>query len=225
MELRSCQQPAGRRSNRLRATRLDRSPSNTSHGNVNGRSCAPTCRCARVRFRRDDLDRDIRSLYRDGPVRAGPDQLRAGRNTLNLVVEVTPNSRARGAFRGNQKVKGSRLEKEVKIQPNQALDERQVKEDSEKLREYYQSPATTRCRSATRSIAIESAVRHGRLQDSRRREVKIADIKFAGTRTSPPQAGGEMETKKWWMFSWLTARAGSRRSIRGRPRQAARLLP
>jgi len=38
-------------------------------------------------------------------------------------------------YEGNKKVKGTRLEKEIKTKPNTALDERQVKEDSEKIRE------------------------------------------------------------------------------------------
>ncbi|MCA1481899.1 POTRA domain-containing protein, partial [Bradyrhizobium sp. NBAIM08] len=86
------------------------------------------------------LDRDIRSLYRTGlfefiEVKHEPVDAR----TFNLVIEVTPKFRVLAVrFEGNQKVKSNRLEKEVKTKPNQALDERQVKEDQEKLREYYQ---------------------------------------------------------------------------------------
>src|SRR5690606_6736693 len=60
-------------------------------------------------------------------------------NVYNLVVEVTPRFRVLEVrFEGNQRVKDSRLEREAKIQPNQALDERQVKQDAEALREFYQ---------------------------------------------------------------------------------------
>ncbi|HUR58091.1 MAG TPA: POTRA domain-containing protein, partial [Opitutaceae bacterium] len=86
------------------------------------------------------LDRDIRSLYRTGlfefiEVKNEP----VDATTFNLVVEVTPKYRVFGVrCEGNKKIKANRLEKEIKTKPNQALDERQVKEDSEKLREFYQ---------------------------------------------------------------------------------------
>ena len=86
------------------------------------------------------LDRDIRSLYRTGLfefVEFKTEEI--GPNAFNVVVEVTPKFRVLSVrFEGNQRVKTSRLEKEAKVKPNQALDERQIKEDSEKLREYYQ---------------------------------------------------------------------------------------
>ena len=55
------------------------------------------------------------------------------------MFEVTPKYRVFAVkFEGNKEVKTSRLEKEIKTTPNTALDERQVKDDSEKLKEYYQ---------------------------------------------------------------------------------------
>jgi outer membrane protein insertion porin family len=86
------------------------------------------------------IDQDIRSLYRTGLFEfievkrdARPDR------TVNLLIEVTPKFRVLAVrFEGNKRVKSRRLEKEVKTKDNLALDERQVKEDGEKLREYYQ---------------------------------------------------------------------------------------
>src|SRR4051812_34091840 len=86
------------------------------------------------------LDRDIRSLYRTQlfeliEIKHEP----VDERTFNLVIEVTPKYRVLAVhFEGNQKMKSSRLEKEAKTRPSQALDERQVKEDAEKLREFYQ---------------------------------------------------------------------------------------
>ena len=86
------------------------------------------------------LDRDIRSLYRTGLfefIEVKHEAVDAV--TFNLVVEVTPKFRVLAVkFEGNTKVKSSRLEKEIKVKSNQALDERQIKEDAEKLRDYYQ---------------------------------------------------------------------------------------
>ena len=83
------------------------------------------------------LDRDIRSLYRTGLfefIEVKHEAVDAV--TFNLVVEVTPKFRVLAVkFEGNSKVKSSRLEKEVKVKSNQALDERQIKEDAERSEE------------------------------------------------------------------------------------------
>lgn len=156
------------------------------------------------------LDRDIRSLYRTGlfefveikyePVEGTP-------NAFNLVVEVTPKFRVFAVrFEGNQKVKSSRLEKEVKIRPNLALDERQIKEDAEKLREYYQ-------KAGYHEVNVNYSIERDRIggfgtvifKVREGPKVKIAGIQFNGNKSiTARKLRGQMETKKWWMFSWLT---------------------
>lgn len=154
------------------------------------------------------LDRDIRSLYRTGLFefieikREGLDG-----KIFNLVVEVTPKFRVLAIrYEGNKKVKGTRLEKEIKTKPNTALDERQVKEDAEKIREYYQ-------KSGYNQISVSYAVERDRatgfgtvvFKIKEGNKVKIADVRFVGnTHVKARSLRGVMETKKWWMFSWLT---------------------
>ena len=154
------------------------------------------------------LDRDIRSLYRTGLfefINVAREQV--GPDTYNLVVEVTPKYRVLAVrFEGNKKVKTSRLEKETKIRANQALDERQVKEDSEKLRDYYQKAGYNQV-SVTYKIDLDKVGGFGTVifQIREGAKVKIADIRFVGNKHIKARAlKGEMETKKWWMFSWLT---------------------
>ena len=88
------------------------------------------------------LDRDLRSLYRTGLfelIEIKQEAVDAAQTVFNLVLEVTPKFRVYAVrFEGNQKEKSSRLEKEIKTRPNLALHERLVKEDAEKLRDYYQ---------------------------------------------------------------------------------------
>ena len=86
------------------------------------------------------LDRDIRALYKTGLFEFIEIKREAvDARTFNLVIEVTPKYRVLAVkYEGNKQVKTRRLEKEVKTAPNTSLDERQVKEDSEKLKEYYQ---------------------------------------------------------------------------------------
>ena len=154
------------------------------------------------------LDRDIRSLYRTGLfefINVG--QEKVDDHTINLVIEVTPKYRVLAVkFEGNQKVKTPRLEKEIKTRANQALDERQIKEDSEKLREYYQKSGYNQV-SVTYTIDRDKVGGFGTVIFKVREgpKVKIGDIRFVGNKHIKARAlKGEMETKKWWMFSWLT---------------------
>lgn len=154
------------------------------------------------------IDRDIRSLYRTGlfefvEMKYEPVDAR----TYNLVVEVTPKFRVLGVrFEGNQKMKTNRLEKEVKTKPNQALDERQVKEDAEKLREFYQ-------KAGYNQVSINYTIERDRIggfgtvifKIREGSKVKIAEIRFVGNKNvTARKLRGVIETKKWWLFSWLT---------------------
>jgi outer membrane protein insertion porin family len=154
------------------------------------------------------IDRDIRSLYRTGLfeyVEIKTEDI--GNNTFNIVVEVTPKYRVLAVrFEGNQRVKTSRLEKEAKIRPNQALDERQAKEDAEKLREFYQKAGFNQV-SVNYTIERDRVGGFGTVIFKIREggKVKISDIKFVGnTHVSSRRLRGVIETKKWWLFSWLT---------------------
>jgi outer membrane protein insertion porin family len=154
------------------------------------------------------LDRDIRSLYRTGLFEfIEVKHEEAGPGTFNLVVEVTPKFRVLAVrFEGNQKVKSSRLEKEAKMRPNLALDERQVKEDSEKLREFYQKAGYNQA-SVTYAIERDRVGGFGTIIYRIREgdKVKISNVRFVGNDSvSARKLRSEMETKKWWMFSWLT---------------------
>ncbi len=154
------------------------------------------------------LDRDLRSLYRTGLFELIEFKQEPGENkTLNLVVEVTPKYRVLAIkFEGNVKVKSNRLEKEIKTKPNFALDERQVKDDSSKLIDYYQKSGYNQI-SVTYTIEKDRVGGFGTVIFKIRegQKVKIADIKFVGNKSvKASKLKGEMETKKWWMFSWLT---------------------
>ncbi|MCE2862478.1 MAG: hypothetical protein RIR76_3156 [Verrucomicrobiota bacterium] len=154
------------------------------------------------------LDRDIRSLYRTGLfefIEVKHEAVDA--QTFNLVVEVTPKFRVLAVrFEGNTKVKSNRLEKEVKVKSNQALDERQIKEDAEKLREYYQKAGYNQV-SVNYSVEKDRVGGFGTVIFKIREgeKVRIGEIAFAGNKSVPARKlRGAIETKKWWIFSWLT---------------------
>jgi outer membrane protein insertion porin family len=153
------------------------------------------------------VDRDIRSLYRTGLFEFVEVKREVLDNrTVNLVVEVTPRYRVLSIkFEGNQRVKARRLNKEIKTKPNTALDERQVKEDSEKIKEYYQK---TGFNQAAINYSIERNRETGfgtvifKIKEGPK--VKIADIRFVGNdHIKARKLRKQMETKRWWMFSWL----------------------
>ncbi|MBE7539278.1 MAG: outer membrane protein assembly factor BamA [Opitutaceae bacterium] len=154
------------------------------------------------------IDGDIRSLYRTGlfefieiKQETRPD------HTKNIVVEVTPKFRVLSVkFEGNKKVKSRRLEKEIKTKANFALDERQVKEDAEKVREYYQKAGYNQI-SINYSIERDRSTGFGTVIFKIREgnKVRIGEIKFVGNaNVKARKLRKEMETKRWWMFSWLT---------------------
>jgi outer membrane protein insertion porin family len=154
------------------------------------------------------LDRDIRALYKTGLFEFIEIKREAvDARTFNLVFEVTPKYRVFAVkYEGNKQVKTHRLQREVKTVPNTALDERQVKEDEEKLKEYYQkegfnqvSVSHTVVRDRSTGLAtVTFRIREGR-------KVKIKEIRFAGNAHIKAKVlRHEMDTAKWWMFSWLT---------------------
>jgi outer membrane protein insertion porin family len=153
------------------------------------------------------LDRDIRHLYTTGLFEFIQIKREAiDEHTVNLVIEVTPKFRVLAIrFEGNKHYKSGRLEKETKTRPNTALDERQVKEDSEKIREYYQKEGYNQV-VVTYKIERDRSTGFGsivfRIIEGPR--VKIGAILFTGNaHFKSKELRGQMDTKKWWFLSWL----------------------
>ncbi|MFT3782773.1 MAG: outer membrane protein assembly factor BamA [Nibricoccus sp.] len=162
------------------------------------------------------IDRDIRSLYKTGLFEFIEVKREVLPNrVINLAIEVTPKYRVLAVrFEGNKKVKSHRLEKEVKTKINEALDERQVKEDAEKVKEYYQ-------KNGYNQVAITYTVERDRstgfgtviFKVTEGSKVKIADIRFIGNDHFKAHVlwgmfdgpiVKAMETRRHWWLSWLT---------------------
>ncbi len=154
------------------------------------------------------LDRDIRNLYRTGLFEFVQTKWEpVGPRIWNLVVEVTPKFRVLAvSFEGNKKVKTDRLKKEIKTKPSTALDERQVKEDEQKVHDYYQKEGYNQA-TVTYKIDRDRATGLGTVifQVREGNRVKIGEIRFLGNaHVKTKTLRGEMDTKRYWMFSWLT---------------------
>ena len=154
------------------------------------------------------IDRDIRSLYKTGLfefIEVKRESL--ANNVVNLVIEVTPKFRVLGIkFEGNKAYKQRRLIKEIKSAQNGPLDERQIKDDSQKLYEFYQKNGYNQAQ-VTFSIDRNRSTGFGTVTFKVREglKVRIAGINFIGNdHVKAKKLRHEMETSKWHIFSWLT---------------------
>lgn len=154
------------------------------------------------------IDRDIRSLYRTGQfefIEFKRGELVGGR--VDLVVEITSKFRvSKVDYEGNTKIRDKRLARESKTKDNLPLDERQVKEDSEKIREFYQKSGYNQAVVEYR-IERDRATGLGRvIFDIREGEkVRIRRVEFEGNdNVSERRLRRVVETRKWNWLSWLT---------------------
>jgi outer membrane protein insertion porin family len=154
------------------------------------------------------VDRDIRSLYKTGLFEFIEVKRENGpNNTVNLVVEATPKYRILSIrFDGIKAYKPHRLQREIKTTRNGTLDERQVKEDAEKLTEFYQKNGYNQVQ-VTYTVDRNRSTGFGtvvfRIREGNR--VRISSIKFIGNdHIKAKRLLHQMETSKWQMFSWLT---------------------
>jgi outer membrane protein insertion porin family len=155
------------------------------------------------------VDRDIRSLYKTGLfeyIEVKRDVQPDG--TINLVVEVTPKYRVQEVqFEGNKMVKSSRLLKETKTRAGATLDERQVKEDSEKVHDYYEKKGYNQI-SVTYDIQRDRSTGQGtvifRIHEGNK--VHLSDIRFIGNaHITARKLRHQMETSRYhWLWSWIT---------------------
>ncbi len=154
------------------------------------------------------IDRDIRTLYRSGLFEFIEVKRTAHADgTVDLLFDVTARYRVLSIhFEGNKAYKEGRLLKEIKTVRNGGLDERQIKEDTQKLYEFYQKSGYNRVR-VTYSIERNSVtgfsnVTYKVVEGAR---VHISSIIFQGNKhVSARKLRKTMETKKWHIFSWLT---------------------
>lgn len=153
------------------------------------------------------IDRDIRSLYRTGIfefIEVKREELPG--NVVNFVVEVTPKFRVLNVtYEGNREVKTRRLNNEVKTLANGPLDERQIKEDTQKIYEYYQKRGFNQAQisySIERNRSTGFATVTFKIREGAR--VKIDAVNFIGNDSiKARRLRKEMETKKWSWISWL----------------------
>lgn len=156
------------------------------------------------------IDRDIRSLYRTGLFEfIEVKRVMVGTTQVDLIVEVRPKYRVSAVrFDGNEKIKDKRLTKEITTQPNYSIDERRIKEDAEKIFDYYQKSGYSQAK-VDYVIERNPATGFGTVifKIEEGGKIKINDIQFTGNaNVKGSRLRKVMDTKKWWFFSWLTGK-------------------
>ncbi len=156
------------------------------------------------------IDRDIRSLYKTGFFEfIEVSRELVGRDGINLVFDVRPKYRiASIRFDGNRKIKNKDLKEEITIEENRTIDERTIKEDSEKLLEVYRKKGFSQARvdyliernpSTGFGTVIFKIVEGGK--------VRVKKIRFVGNESIRNRTlRRQMEIKQWWFMSFLTGK-------------------
>lgn len=159
-------------------------------------------------FNQNLVDRSIRSLYSTRLF----DYIEARTESMaNDEVRIIFTIQARYKIEsinitGNEKLRTRRLLREINSQTGQTLDERRIRKDADKILEYYRDKGYTEARvdyqierdEEDGQGAVTFVVNEGQ-------KLKIDDIKFVGNQEfSSRELRRQMETRKWWIFSWLT---------------------
>ncbi len=157
---------------------------------------------------RDEIDQSIRTLYGTGLFEFIDVQLeRVQPGVVNITFLVRPRFRVELiSFVGNSRVTGNRLLKEMQTQPESFLDELQVKNDVDALKEFY-------IKKGFSDVEIDYEVARDKLRGTARltitidegRKVRIAKVKFEGNEAfATGELRNKMKNKAWWVFSFLT---------------------
>ena len=154
------------------------------------------------------IDRDIRSLYRTQLFeRIEVQRVPVDANQIDLIFSVWPKMRIGAVrFEGNDKISTRRLEEETLSQKTGILDERLVKDDADKILEHYRKSGFSQAR-VDYTIDRDPVSGFGSVvfKIDEGNKVRIARIEFVGNEQMKSSAlRKKMETRRHWMFSWLT---------------------
>jgi outer membrane protein insertion porin family len=154
------------------------------------------------------VDDSVKSLYRTGLFEFITVQVtERSVTTVGITFSVRPKYRLENVyFVGNEKASDRRLLQEVSIRRGQFIDDFNIKTNADKIREYYVKRGFsdiqveyTIDRNETNGLGVVT------FNINEGKKVKISSIAFIGNeQVKGRKLRGEMETKRWGWFSWLT---------------------
>ena len=154
------------------------------------------------------VDDSVKSLYRTGLFEFIDVEVKEESDvTVSVIFHIKPKYRVDNVlFEGNENASDRRLLQEVTIRRGQFIDEFNIKSNADKLEEYYTKRGFSDIKV---SYDIQRDLTNGLgtivFTIDEGKKIKIADIKFVGNeQVKSGKLRGQMETKKWGWFSWLT---------------------
>lgn len=154
------------------------------------------------------VDDSLRSLYRTGLfeyIDVKRTEVTDGK--MDLIFRLKSKYRVLAIYYdGNYRIKEKRLKKEISTRANGSLNERLVKDDSQKLFEFYQKRGYTQVR-VDYSIDRDPVTGFGEVTFTidEGPKVKVKEVTFIGNeQTKNKKLIKQMKTRPWHWFSWLT---------------------
>lgn len=154
------------------------------------------------------VDDSLRSLYKTGLFEyIDVKRTEVSDGKMDLIFRVKSKYRVLAIyFDGNYRVKEKRLKKEVSTKANSSLNERQVKDDSQKLFEFYQKRGFTQVKvDYTIDRDAETGFGEVTFTINEGPKVRLSEINFVGNVLEKnKRLVKQMKTRPWSWISWLT---------------------
>lgn len=158
------------------------------------------------RFDYDQLDKDLRNIYKMGffkDVSIETEDGPMGKIVVFNVIEKP--SIAKIVFAGNKKVDDDDLKKELGIKLYSILDQNEIRQSIERLKEYYRQKAFYNADIKYRLEPLSNNQILLKYEIAEHDKVYVTEIKFLGnTRFDDDDLKDIMETSEMGFFSWLS---------------------
>jgi outer membrane protein insertion porin family len=153
---------------------------------------------------------DTRALYATGQflnIRTALDPATNGEVILTYAVQVRPRL-TDIRIEGNQKLKDSKIKKKITSKVGEPIDERKLFEDCQEIKKLYEKYGRAGSQ-AKYVLSIDENAGRGSVtfEITEAAKIKIEEVEFFGAAAFPPKTlRKQLETRRHWMFSWLTGR-------------------
>lgn len=158
-------------------------------------------------YLRTQADDDVRTLYATGyfyNIRI-VEEFTADGVVLTYVLQGKP-VLMEIALKGNKEYSNSRLMKKVTSKVGEPLNERKLFTDAQEIQKYYQKQGYQGTK-AKYTVNIDEASGRGTatIEITEAPKVRVVDVVFEGATVFKQKTlRGELKTRRWWMWSWLT---------------------
>ncbi len=154
----------------------------------------------------DKLDRDLRDVYKMGFFKDVQIETEEGAKGKRVIFQVTEKpSIGKIVFEGNKKIKDDDLRKELGIKIYSILDENQVKQSTNRLKEFYRQKGyyNAAIEEHTEPLPNNEVLLRYSIQEQKK--VYIRKIEFLGNKAfDGDDLRDIMETSEKGLFSWIT---------------------